>query len=478
MNNIIHNKTVKMHWTCYAWLPKAALVFIFFLIAVPASCSQDDTRHKAADSGWPSEKQQVCEKNGDDQKQSRLPVLRGQRRAISLRILSDHVGFVLESGKLPSEEVLNLGGIGQVEGFVISKENADIILIGRYEQNRPALGFDDLLTALRNAWGTGPYPYCSLDPRKENVLKLEKVLKAEMPLDDPHRLKQYADLVRDAIGPQQVVVGGVELHTPWAATMVAADYHMKAVSQGHHEIEGIPSIPSMSLEHMKETITNGRKVKHSGSFMSRFWFHLAPCDPTYLESDGIIYLKSCRVVLLTEGQRAKKDGTLKDSGKNDPMSVVFAESFSARFSHATTIEPSYARLENLYRLLAVAHAMRLKDAPGQAGLDFSFYLSDSPYLTPLQPKTEFPPLVNYLYEQITDDSRNRIYYVAPLVCGGVSMDLGAIAKRIFSKKADQKILTEVKQVALKTRPDKKALWWNMPEKYEKQFADIRNTFTN
>jgi hypothetical protein len=439
------------------WLSRVAAALIFCLTAALVSCSEEDSRQR--DDRQSGNKQSIAE-NKLDQKQSELPQLPGQRRCLSLRVLANHVTRALQSGNLPSEEILTLCGIGQVEGFVVDSERSDVILIGRHQEGRPSLTFDDLLSAFRNAWGPGPYPYCSLDPRKENILKLEKLFKTGVSLEDPSKLKQYLQLVKEATGPQQVVVGGVETRASWAGTMIEADYHMKSVSQGHNEIEGVQSMIAMHLEQTKQAIAAGRDKAQSGTSMSRFWFHAAPCDPTFLVSDGIVWLKSCRVVVLTEGQRAEADGTLKDSANNDPLAIAFADTFSARFDHAVKAEPAYAKLENLYRLLAVAHAMRLKEAPKQAGLDFGFYLSKCPYLKPVQLKSEVPPLVNSILEQIPNKSGTGIYYVAPIVCGGVSMDLGAIRERIARNSPDSKMLAAVRHSALKSRPSGDSLWWN------------------
>ena len=98
------------------------------------------------------------------------PSITQQRICLSMRILA------LEAQKDPgNKEVRSLAGIGWLEGFVIDPDNRDVILIGRRTPKWPTLHMDDLVVNMRNVWNRQPDPYCSLDPRPQDVRKLNQL---------------------------------------------------------------------------------------------------------------------------------------------------------------------------------------------------------------------------------------------------------------------------------------------------------------
>jgi len=396
-----------------------------------------------------------------------LPKIEGECRCLSLRVLAKQVREILINKKKPTNEILNLGGIGWIEGYVVDEANNDVILFGRHQKGRELL-FDDLLIALRNAWGPGPFPYCSLDPTKDGVKRLQQHMRLEVKVDGPEALKKHMENIKKAIGPQQVIIGGggVSDMACWSGVMIYSDYHMKAVSQGFEKVDGVKSSIDLVLEKMITFIDTGNPMAHSSASMSRYWFHVKKDHPVLLENHGIIYLKHCDVVLLTEKQKAKVDGTLFDSGGDDPVAREFSSAFTKNYHTAAKMYPEYyARLENLYRILSISYAMRLKKVFQTANLDINFFVSQCPLLSPIKLEPELPPLANCIYKRKVYRDKKRVFYyhLAPMVCGGVSMDLGVIAKKIYTNKGSVKQLTQMRKSVIGYRPNTDLLWWIIPD---------------
>ncbi|MBN2055398.1 DUF1598 domain-containing protein [bacterium] len=356
------------------------------------------------------------------------------------------------------EEVETLGGIGWIEGYVIDADNRDIILFGRSMPTWPTLHIDDLAVAVRNAWGNDVYPYCSLDPRPEDVRKLNALL-AGSPKSTS--MPAMFEQMRAVWGPQTVVVGGVSKGSRHAHVMIYADYHMKKVSQGLLHIDGIRSIPDISNQEARRQLEQTGRITGGSMSMSRFWFHVREGHPIFHESIDIVRIEDCDVVLLTEKQRANTDGILSDSGEDDPQAATFAAEFTANFRRATLQAAEYAHLENLYRLSAVIHAMRFRDAPRRAGLDLTFWLDDFQPGKDVPLPTALPGLCNSAPVNFEiDSSEGRYKYeLFPMVCGGVSMET-EVEEDNFTP-GDKVQLAKIHQELLAARPAASSLTWSM-----------------
>jgi hypothetical protein len=171
--------------------------------------------------------------------------------AISLGMLSRIAGESLGQTKPLPMEAQTLCGIAQVDSYVVDFDNRDIVLVGRQDSARTTLRYDDLILLLRNTWKPidSPYPYCSLDPKPENIQKLRGVLNTKLDLTNKDQLQAFAGQLRNTIGGQQVVVGGVPFDSHIAHAMIEADYLMKQVSQGQKQIPEIPSFIEHSNPH-------------------------------------------------------------------------------------------------------------------------------------------------------------------------------------------------------------------------------------
>lgn len=381
--------------------------------------------------------------------QTQHPSKAGERICLSIRALS------VEAKKAQlSTEIESFAGIGWLEGFVVDQKNQDVILFGQRLPKRPTLHLDDLAVSLRNIWNREAYPYCSLDPRPEDVRKLNLLVANAGGASSVAQMHSFFNQLKGAMGPQTVVVGGVPRNSRHAHVMIDADYHMKKLSQGLVHLQGISSCLDLVLDDVRRQINNTGRVPPQGMSMSRFWFHVRKGDPTYQEGDGIVCLEKCAVVVLTEKQRSTVDGILYDSAEGDPHANAFAQGLSDCFQTAATMVPEYANLENLFRLSAILRAMLFRNATNQAGLDLGFWLRDYKY----KEESAMPPSLSGLAN--SKEATFSAYVLFPMTCGGVSMDIKLDERRFAKTKVEQ--MNKLRALVIKSRPSLDALSWQLP----------------
>ena len=381
------------------------------------------------------------------------PARSGTRICLSLRVLATHAR--LDPQKV---QIRELTGIGWIEGYVIDQENRDIILIGRRHPNWPYIHLDDLVANMRNVWGNKPDPYCSLDPRPEDIRKLNRISADLSRAKGSNQKQNTLRRFKKATGPQVIVIGGVPRNSRHAHIMIDADYHMKKLSKGLVSIPGIPSCLDIQLQSADYTIRKGGNPK-MGLSMSRFWFHVAKDHPIFQEADGIVWLDKCSVLVLTEKQRSGSDGVLYDSGEDDPTSRLFAGNLTKRFREASHKVPVYAQLENLFRLNALFQAMYFRNAVNAAKLDIRFLLSRYEYQAEYKMPDFMEGLANAKKLTGRIKNRNRIeeYTLSAIACGGVSMEMPL--KQDCFRKTEVTPLDRIRNAILSSRPDQDALSW-------------------
>lgn len=393
----------------------------------------------------------------DIESQSIHPSNTQEQICLSLRVLA------LEANKVPlRREIEDLAGIGWLEGFVVDPDNRDVILIGRPAPKWPTLHMDDLVVNLRNIWKGEPYPYCSLDPNPEDVRKLNQIASRTGVVNSFDQMSRLFKQIKDAWGPQRVVVGGVPRNSRHAHVMIDADYHMKKLSQGLVELKGIRSCLDIVMEDAKRQINSSDRPPIPGMSMSRFWFHVGKGQPAYQESNGIVCLEKCSVVVLTEKQRSTANGALYDSAEDDPHANEFAQELSERFQEAATLVPQYAHLENLFRLNALLRAMHFRDAANQARLDVNFWLKDYRYNKdrPMPPSWSGLANSKEVRGRVTQGGQLYEYLLFPMVCGGVSMEINLDRRNFSWTKGDE--MDRLRKLVIKSRPNLGALSWSIP----------------
>jgi hypothetical protein len=391
------------------------------------------------------------------------------------------VSEVLDKKLSLPDELRNLCGIGYIEGFIVDESGEkDIILFGHRSKERPALHLDDLIVNMRNIGLSEDYPYCSLEPRNEDVVALNTLSASNVNFKTPEEIEAFFQKLKSTVGPQQVIVDGVPRNSRHAHVMIDADYHMKKVSQGHVEVAGVTSYLDRSLDEERKAVLNGATSVDEKVSMARFWFHIDPCEPNdsnyrdpcedsdsnaqyplFQEADGIVWLEQCPVVVLTQQQMSTSTGELHDINKEDPIANAFAKELSREFPNLTRHVPAYADLENLYRLRALLLAMKHKALLAKAGWDFSSFLNNYNYQDESPLEQNLPGLANRRTWTHTVTAGNEIhkYFLSPMVWGGVDMEMEAKAQSFCN--THNTWLFAFKMDALFARPAKDSLVWEV-----------------
>ena len=299
----------------------------------------------------------------------------------------------------------------------------------------------------------------SLDPRPEEVLAVNRLFQSARAASEPDDWDNLFRELKACWGPQTVVVGGVPMESHHAHVMIEADHHMKRLCQGLVKVPEMESYLDASLRLMEMAIRKGKPATSRGGGMARFWFHVRDREPKFVAAECIVCVDKCSVVLLTEAQREAADGSLHDSGEDNPLAQEFAREFSAQFSRLAGLHPIYADLEHLFRLYALIRALHL--TPGVSELVSVFRgLLESYSLAQSRPMPAgMPGLVNARAQHLEVNRGNETWRHAlhTMVCGGVSMDMQAnhtAARPRRNRQLDQK-----RQSIIRDRPHASALWW-------------------
>ena len=284
-------------------------------------------------------------------------------------------------------------------GYMIDRENADVILLGVKDPTRPPIDIDCLVTAIRSAY-SGRVPGCSLDPHPDS---------------------RY----------QKSVVRGVPWNTRWAQVMIDADYDMKKVCQGHlnPHIAGLQSKYDMNLTHFKRTLLTGRRT-------NRFWFNFdSSRKRTMVDDSGnlaVLYRNPVRVS--SEKQVSGKYGT----GTTDYLAVRFARQFTSHMDTLGQHYPNVAELQAMYRMYDLLSHIRKLGRVVLPGMKYWMTEYKHPYTGP--PKT-MPTLSR---STVFHDYKNgKRYKFTSGVKGGVNMRLRVTPKTARRSKAGADLVRRI-----------------------------------
>jgi hypothetical protein len=344
-------------------------------------------------------------------------------------------------------------GMSWLEGYVIDKENKDIVIVGKCLDSKPVYHAEDIIINLQNVLDSSTAPYCSLDPNAADILKFSKMI-------DESNLEEFeknVDTYKNAVGEQKVVVGGVPLNSRHAAIMIYADYDMKKISQGLLKVNGIRSSLDIAFEKSSD------KSRNSSS-MSRYWLHIkedkiGKSFPNFNYSEGIVFINECPVVVLTERQMIDAEGNLKDNKQvSDGNAGIFAKEMSENYDTLTVQNHWFAELENIFRLQACFRALAFKNEIANSGIDISPARNIR-----LESGNELPPalpgLMNYLITEKEKETKDGIETLSHFyfVAGGVSQELKVENRNMVLSKTMDKIYTLVKN----SRPDRESVQWEL-----------------
>ena len=370
---------------------------------------------------------------------------------ISLKNLSIFVKNCQDRRATIPRNVRFLQGFSRIDGYCADPADSDIILFGKCDRSRPGYDVYDLFACYQCIYGQQGFPFCSLDPLPENIMKFRRL---QFPAAaDPDEIKMA---MADAMGDQKVVIGGVPRNSRLAATMIEADYYMKKISLGLVKVPGIKSY----LDLLMERSQTGAAIPRRNNV--RFWFHIKNADPAcyprFDYNQGIVRISQCPVVILTERQVADDNGVLSDSRQKDPVADAFAKEMTVHFERLAEKIRSFRMLENYYRLSAVVLSIknRLHRSYPEETICNTF---DNAEIKPWKTLPDFLPCLTNAYSYQIERYRNagtrEIQTSLFTVCGGVSMQMG-IDGANYSRNA---ALETYNYEVVSQRPSRSALFW-------------------
>jgi tetratricopeptide (TPR) repeat protein len=326
--------------------------------------------------------------------------------AYSLRAARQRIERAGENWRWKEPEVLNLGGINKVEGFVWDGATGDLILVGQKEAGRAALTLDDLVVALRARFIHGKWPLVSIDPTADTEKTQMQHVRFE---------------------------GGIE-DTAFGQALFDADYRLKEIGMGL-QATGVAGLRTAWERNVEEF--ENRATIEQRQISSRFWFY--PISPHVVVRAGVCVIRGLRVGVFTEVLAAKIDGrpVADTKGFKFMLNDAWASDVSDRFGQLCQAQPSFNRLRGLQELVAASKA--LEDLEERS--DLSWWLEKY-----LLARSETPKQAKVLRRR-HEEGRGRME-----VSGGVR--LTALAMRLNA--GDVRAL---RQAVLQVRPSEDALSW-------------------
>lgn len=388
-------------------------------------------------------------------------------RAVSLKILEAEAENCMRRAKC-TKDILLIGGMSKVVGYVVDKQNTDIILFGEADNGGPPLYLEDFILALRNAWlkyaelrGNTfyySYPGCTIDPQPEVINELQQTGSMIFGSSDPGYVRGFLERWRNVCGkPQDVQVMGILFDSHFGKVMVEADYYMKRLVDGSVtiDINGFRSLTDMTLDIARDAIERGKSISMHAQ-LNRFWFF--PGKNSFIEDQGIAVIEKSPVQLLTEEEFLTKNQEMVGTGRADPLAYKFASDFSFKYDVIKKKEPIYAQLEGLFRFVALAKLMKAKETPTEAGIGLGYLMNSFPVGKTLVNR-KLPGISNvkdFSRRIETANGYREIYLWLPS-CGGVSIAINVKPKDI--RKDATGGLLDLKRKILQARPSAQALSW-------------------
>jgi hypothetical protein len=342
------------------------------------------------------------------------PIKARPERAVSLRQIS----AALAAGK-PAR----LEGLTRLDGYIIVKEDRDIVLWGASERGQPELQVADFVVALRSRFLRGMQDgtnynraaCISLDTDPEYFHRL-----GEYQTTNPEGRRRYEEACRRSHW-MTVRVDGMPRHTRVAKLLVDADYRMKLVSQG---LVTLPiSLPfpgdfEARVRDWKATLAAGREPDGSG-WTCRYWF--TPGLFRYARDSrdaSTVRIDCAQVVLKNEDQVYKPGEGNVASGRINPYAQAFTCAWTDRMEDVYKAEPIWRDMHNIYRNFALTRVMSDLNAFGQAGFDPEFLLHG--YKLPV---VELPATMpgSVRVETQTRRRGRTTWTYSRSVCGGVDV---------------------------------------------------------
>ncbi|MCP4190069.1 MAG: DUF1598 domain-containing protein [Planctomycetaceae bacterium] len=378
-------------------------------------------------------------------------------RKVSLNRLEHSVSELLAAGQRPTDDMLYLAGLTEIQYVFYYPETGDIVIAGPAEgfmlddmarprgivSGRASLQLEDLIVALR-AYGPNSQPVrsvgVSIDPTKEGLTKMQEFLTQFGRRAVPADTRRIVDGLKSSLGHQVVSVRGVPATTHFANVLVEADYRMKLIGIGLEQ----PPVKIASY------VRRASPSKVSRNALQR-WFFIPDYESVRVSDDGLaIALEGDRVKLVGADELVRADGTRVKSRSGDRASQMFVQSFTARYPELAQKAPVYAQMRNLIDMLIAAAYIQEQDFYGQADWSMEVFGDESQM-----------PVEIYTAAKEVDTAINAIWKGNTLMTpigGGVHINARkAISSQQIQADTEGEVADQREKVALDQLKD--GQWW-------------------
>lgn len=385
-------------------------------------------------------------------------------RAVSLKTLQKKLK-ACQQAKNCSDELLQMGGLRRILGFVADEKNDDVVLFGLGDAVAPPMYVEDLVVALRNAWDKYSYldggayqaPGCSIDPNPAVMRELNTI---EQRMDGVSSGGSIEAVISDwqqvCKRPQSVRVLGIPVDTHFAKVMVDADYDLKTLVDGSDALgtPGFTSLTDRLVAERQDGVTANAAGSLPHSSLNRFWF--CPGENIYQEDQGVVLIERCPVRLLTERMHADTGGKVAGTSSVDDNAEDFTEVFTALFDKISEQRSIYRQLENLFRLGAVADALSSRRSDDK--LDLRYLLEDFPVsqtaVARSLPGREAVKRIEHREAFRGGYSTYRLWIPS---CGGVDLSMRGAPKRVVPDTSER--LLNLGKGIMSSRGSKESIYW-------------------
>ncbi|MCS7465224.1 DUF1598 domain-containing protein [Stieleria sp. ICT_E10.1] len=352
-------------------------------------------------------------------------------RVISLAGLDRALSERLENGKPITPSMAFLAGLRRIEYvFAVPPDGAtphgDVFIAGPggpwkaneagevvgVADGRAVLRLDDLMDALRR----GPLRKdadvndrqisCSIEPTAAGLRQFARVQARLRSFN-----RQAVRAMESAIGPQQVLIRGIDPDSHFAQVLLSADYGMKRLAMGFEAapIDSLPSYMQLLQRH------NDRN-----QLSSPRWWMASDYEPLRCTTDRLGWqIRGRRIRTLTQDSLLTAEGTRQTLDQENQLAQQWADAMTQHFDDLSIALPIFAELSNCFDLAVFGALMAREGLAVRADCQFNV-LGDAGRLQ--GPRYRVPTSI----PSVASTMRGRQGWIVS-VSGGVSIDAWAVA---------------------------------------------------
>jgi hypothetical protein len=308
-------------------------------------------------------------------------------RKVSLNRLEAAMKAALDGGLKPTEEMKYLAGLTRIQYVFYYPETKDIVIAGPAEgwmadaagrvrglnTGKPVIELDDLVTALRS-YAPGKRPTgqisCSIDPTQDGLQRMQDVVKQAHSSAGPGDMPAVYTAMRQALGPQNISIKGINATTHFAQVLVEADYRMKLIGIG------LERPPVRGFQNWIDRVNPAAVAKNA---LQR-WFFVPDYECVKVSHDDLaMELVGQGVKLVGADEVVSSDGSRVKSTTVDIAAKAWTDAFTNKYNEIASAVPVYAQLRNCVDLAVAAAFIQQKDYYGKAGWTMPLFGEEATY---------------------------------------------------------------------------------------------------